>query len=116
MSKNEEGEREIPLRITNVEFSKLVKEKMAKSREVREENRRMKRELEKLKGKMARGVIEEYEGEEEGIEEREPRQERERIPTDQRAMLEALERVGRKDQRSYLPMFSGKLNLEECID
>ena len=35
---------------------------------------------------------------------------------DQRAMLEALERVGRKDQRSDLPMFSGKLNLEECMD
>ena len=37
------------------------------------------------------------------------------MPIDQRAMLEALERVGRKDQRSDLPMFSGKLNLEECM-
>ena len=31
-------------------------------------------------------------------------------------MLEALERVGRKDQRSKLPMFSGKLDPEECMD
>ena len=33
-----------------------------------------------------------------------------------RAMLEALERVGRKDQRSDLPMFNSKLNPEECMD
>ena len=38
------------------------------------------------------------------------------MPTYQRAMLEALERVGRKDQRLDLPMFSGKLNPEECMD
>ena len=63
MSENEDGEREIPLRNTNVELAKLVKEKMAESRAVREENRSMKRELEKLKGKMARGVIEDFEGE-----------------------------------------------------
>ena len=72
MSKNE-GEREIPLRITNVELAKLVKEKMVESRAVREENRSMKRELDKLKGKMARGVIEDSKGEEEGTKEREPR-------------------------------------------
>ena len=116
MSENEDGEREIPLRITNVELVKLVKEQMVESRAVREENRSMKRELEKLKGKMARGVIEDSKGEEEGNDEREPRQERDRMPTNQRAMLEALERLGRKDQRSDLPMFSGKLNPKECMD
>ena len=94
----------------------MVKEKMAKSRAVREKNRSMKRELDKLKGKMARGVIEDFDGVEEGTKEREPRQERETMSVDQRAMLEALERVGRKDQRSDLHMFSGKLNPKECID
>ena len=38
------------------------------------------------------------------------------MPKNHRTMLEALEMVGRKDQRSDLPMLSGKLNLEECID
>ena len=72
MSEIEEGESEILLRITNVKLAKLVKQKMTESRVVREENRSMKRELDKLKGKMARGVIEDSEGEE-GTEEREPR-------------------------------------------
>ena len=52
MSKGEEGEREIPLRITNAKLAKLVKEQMAESRAVRQENRSMKRELEKLKEKV----------------------------------------------------------------
>ena len=38
------------------------------------------------------------------------------MSTDQKSILEALERVGRKDQRSELPMFSGKLDPEECMD
>ena len=63
MYENEDGEREIPLRITNVELAKLVKEKMAENIAEREDNRSMKRELEKLKGKMARGVIEDFEEE-----------------------------------------------------
>ena len=78
MFENKDGEREIPLRITNMELAKLIKEQMEMSRVVREYNRSMKRELEKLKGKMARGVIEDSKGEEEGNDEREPRQERER--------------------------------------
>ena len=57
MLENEEGEREIPLWITNVELAKLVKEKMVESRVVREENRTMKRELDRLKGKVERGVL-----------------------------------------------------------
>ena len=72
MTKNEEGEREIPLRITNVELAKLVKEKMVESRAVREENRTMKRELDRLKGKVERGVLEDSEGEEERNEEEDP--------------------------------------------
>ena len=63
MSKNEESEREIPLRITNVELAKLVKEKMVESRAMREENRTMKRELDRLKGKVERGVLEDSKGE-----------------------------------------------------
>ena len=69
MSYNEEEEREIPLRIKNVELAKLVKEKMAESRVVREENRTMKRELDRLKGKVERGVLEDSKGEEERNEE-----------------------------------------------
>ena len=42
MFENEDGEREIPLRITNVELAKLVKKKMAESRVERKENRIMK--------------------------------------------------------------------------
>ena len=89
MSDGEEGEREIPLRITNVELAKLVKEQMAESRAVREENRSMKKELEKLKGKMIKGDADESEEEEV---EREPYEEE--IPRDQRPLLQALERVG----------------------
>ena len=56
MSKGgEEPKREIPLRITNVELAKLVKEQMAVSRVVQEENRTMKRELDRLKNKMRKG-------------------------------------------------------------
>ena len=103
MSEGEEGEREIPLRITNVELAKLVKEQMAKSRAVREENRNMKRELEKLKGKMIKGDGDEFEEEEV---EREPYEEE--IPRDQRPLLQALERVGVKG--GDFPSFHGKLN------
>ena len=51
------------MRITNFELAKLVKEKMEESRGVREENRSMKRELEKLKGKMIKGDGDESEEE-----------------------------------------------------
>ena len=58
------------MRITNVELAKLVKEKMAKSIVVCEENRTTKRELDKLKNKMRRGSDEESEPKEiEGNEE-----------------------------------------------
>ena len=109
MSEGEEGEREIPFRITNVELAKLVKEQMAESRAVREENRSMKKELEKLKGKMIKGDADESEEEEV---EREPYEEE--IPRDQRPLLQALERVGVKG--GDLPNFHGKLNLDECMD
>ena len=62
----EEHEREIPLRITNVELAKLVKEKMTERRVVQEENRTMKRELDKIKNKMRKGSDEESEPEEIG--------------------------------------------------
>ena len=55
----EELERYIPLRITNVELAKLVKDQMAESRVVRKENRTMKRELDRLKNKMKKGNDEE---------------------------------------------------------
>ena len=77
MFEGEEGEREIPLRITNVELVKLVKETMAESSAVREENRYMKKELEKLKGKMIKGDADESKEEEV---EREPYEEE--IPLD----------------------------------
>ena len=82
MSENKEGEREMPLKITNVELAKLVKEKMADSRAVREENKTMKRELDRLKGKVERGVLEESEGEEERNEEEDPWQDRQAMSTD----------------------------------
>ena len=66
----EEPKRDIPLRITNVELAKLVKEQMAVSRVVREGNMTMKRELDKLKNKMRKGSDEESKPEEiEGNEE-----------------------------------------------
>ena len=43
---------------------------------------------------MARGSLEDFDGEEDGTKEREPRQDRETMLADQRIMLEALERVG----------------------
>ena len=39
---------------------------------MREENRTMKRELDRLKGKMERGFLEDFEGEEERNEEEDP--------------------------------------------
>ncbi|XP_059067545.1 uncharacterized protein LOC131858349 [Cryptomeria japonica] len=102
---------EIPIRITNVELAKIVKEQMAESRVVREENRAMKRELDKLKGQMRRGGQEEEEEEEE---EQDPAGQA-NMPEDQRAMLVALERVGVKD-RNDIPLFHGKLEPEECMD
>ena len=98
------------------ELAKLVKEQMVETRAVREENRTMKREQERLKGKVERGVLEDSEGEEERNEEEDLWQDRQAMSVDQRVMLEALERVGRKDQRSELPVFSGKLDPKECMD
>ena len=109
MSEGEEGERDIPLRITNVQLAKLVKEKMVESRVVREESRSMKKELEKFKGKMIKGDVDESEEEEV---EREPYEEE--ILRDQRTLLQALERVGIKG--GDLPNFHGKLNPDECMD
>ena len=43
---------DIPLRITKIELAKIVKEQMIESRAVREENRAMRREIDKLKGKV----------------------------------------------------------------
>ena len=83
---------------------------MAKSRVVREENRTMKRELDRLKNKTRKGSDEEYEPEEiEGNEEQE------NIPADQRPFLAALERVGKKGEGD-LPTFHGKLDPDECMD
>ena len=50
MSKGEEGDKEIPLRVTNTELAKIVNEKMGESRAIRAENRAMRRELDMLKG------------------------------------------------------------------
>ena len=47
---------------------------------------------------------------------RNPWQDRQTMFADQREILEALERVGRKDQRSEIHVFSGKLDPEECMD
>ena len=56
-----EEREDIPLKITNIELAKIVKEQMAESRAVREENRAMRREIDKLKGKVRRGDHEEFE-------------------------------------------------------
>ena len=60
------------MRITNVELSKIVKEQMVESRVVQEDNRTMKRELDRLKNKMRKESDEELEPKEiEGNEEQE---------------------------------------------
>ena len=106
----EEPEREIPLRITNVELSKLVKEQMTKSRMVQEENRTMKRELDRLKNNMRKESDDESKPQEIGGDE-----EQENIPTDHRPFLAALERVGKKGEGD-LPTFYGKLDPNVCMD
>ena len=106
----EEPEREIPLRITNVDLAKLVKEQMAESRVVREENRTMKRELDRLKNKMRKGSDDELEPEEIVRNE-----EQEKNPANQRPFLVALERVGKK-REGDLPTFHGKLDPDERMD
>ena len=82
---------------------------MVERRAVREENRNMKRELEKIKGKMTKGDNDESKEEEV---ERDTYEEE--IPLDQRPLLQALERLGVKG--GYLPTFHGKLNLDEYMD
>ena len=52
---------DIPSRISNIELAKIVKEQMAERRVVREENRAMRREIDKLKGQEWRGYQEESE-------------------------------------------------------
>ena len=64
---------------------------MVERRAVREENRNMKRELEKIKGKMTKG--DDDESEEEEVE-RDTYEED--IPLNQRPLLQALERLGVK--------------------
>ena len=98
------------MRITNVELAKLVKEQMAESRVVREENRTMKRELDRLTNKMRKGSDDELEPKEIGGD-----KEKENIPTDQRPFLAALERVGKKEEGD-LPTFYGKLDPDVCMD
>ena len=97
------------MRITNVELAKLVKEQMAESRAVREENRSMKRELKRLKGKMIKGDGDESKEEEV---EREPCEEE--IPMDQSPLLQSLETTRVKG--GDLPNFHGKLNPDDCMD
>ena len=82
---------------------------MAESRAFREENRDMKRELERLKSKLKKG--EDYESEGEEVEGDNFANE---IPLEQRPLLQALERVGAKG--GDIPMFYGKLNPDECLD
>ena len=106
----EELEREITLRITNMELAKLFKDHMVESRVVWEENMTMKRELDRLKNKMRKGSDEELEPKEiEGNEEQE------NIPTYQRPFLATLERVEKKGEGD-LPTFHGKLDPDECMD
>ena len=106
----EERKSEIPLRITNVELANLVKEQMVEIRVVQEENRTMKRELDRLKNKMRKGSDDELEPKEiEGNEEVE------NILTDQRPFLATLERIGKK-REGNLPTFHGKLDPDGCID
>ena len=82
---------------------------MAESIAIREENRNMKRELEKLKGKMTKGDNDESKEEEV---EREPYEQE--ITLDQRPLLQALERVGVKG--GDFPTFHGKLNPNKYMD
>ena len=110
MSEGKEPKREIPLRITNVEQAKLVKEQMAESRVVREESRTMKRELDRLKNKMRKGSDKESELEKIGGDE-----EQENIPIYQSPFLATLERVGKKGEGD-LPTFYGKLDPNVCMD
>lgn len=110
MSEGEDGpERVLPLRITIAELAKIVQEQMAESRAFREENRTVKRELERLKGKLKRG--ENYESENEEVEQDENAAV---VPPDQRPLLQALERMGVKG--GEIPTFHGRLNPDECID
>ena len=88
---------------------------MAESRAVREKNGMMKREIEKLRGKVNKGSQEDSEVEEE---ENGPEIDRSRqaLSEDQRVMLEALERVGRRDIKIEIPMFCVNINPQECMD
>lgn len=109
MSENEgnDGD-EFPQNITNKELAKILKEHLAKSK-------KMEMELERLKQRYE-GRREEEECEEEEEEILVSWLERLNIPADQRHFLEALERVGRKDSKPDVPMFMGKMNVEECMD
>ena len=38
------------------------------------------------------------------------------LPSDQRYFIEALERVGKKDAKGDLPIFSGKMDADSIVD
>lgn len=115
MSKNEE-EREIHLKVTNVELTKLVKKKMAENRTIREENRLIRGEMEKLRLKVSRRSFDDSEDEKEDEQIQVPQDPRKILVDDQRIMIETLERLGRRDMKPNILMSSGRLNLEECMD
>lgn len=96
-------EEELPLRMTNVELAKLVREQMA-------ENRRMKEEMERLKNLVDKG------GEEEHEEEETPREER--LDPEEARMAKLLKAVksGDSKTRTDLPMYEGKMDDEILLD
>ena len=79
-----EGENEgLPPRMINVELARVVIEKIV-------ENTSMKREIERLKGRMDRREEEDSGHEDDGDNDETPRQEEESIPIEQRPLLNSL--------------------------
>ena len=95
--------------VTNVELEK-------KMQEHEKTNKWLLDEFEKLKGWMEKRENISSEQEEEREEEDTPEHEVVNLPKNQRYFIEALERVGKKDAKGDLPIFSGKMDADAIVD
>ncbi|XP_059067896.1 uncharacterized protein LOC131858615 [Cryptomeria japonica] len=105
-----EEEEEVPLRVTNIELAKIVREQAAKNKKMEAEIEKLKREKSKKKQSEVISDSDEEDQEEERSMEEPSR------GMSERQFIDALGKLSRKDTKVDLPMFPGKMNPEECLD
>ncbi|XP_057835307.2 uncharacterized protein LOC131045734 [Cryptomeria japonica] len=109
MSAPEDTDETIPIRITNVELARIVREQKAA-------NAALTKRLQELEKKVDKDKESES-GDDEGSEEEKDDTDQD-VPADQRPFLNALRTMGRRtmDEKTDLPVFSGKMNADLALD